>query len=107
MSGSIIYIHSNAMGHLMPMQVSLLPESLIAKAASERPDILVHSHVHHQVVRLGEGLATHLASLVVPDGLVDVGQVVRLYLVKASVVVADLGHHGRGLCGLAGRAGLS
>ena len=102
------------MGRLVPLQVSLLPESLIAKAASERPDILVHSHVHHQVVRLGEGLATHLAvlkdpvaSLVVPDGLVDVGQVVRLYLVKASVVVADLGHHGRGLCGLAGRAGLS
>ena len=94
--------------------MSLLPESLIAKAAAERPDVLVHSHVHHQVVRLGEGLATHLtvlkdpvASLVVPDGLVDVGQVVRLYLVKASVVVADLGHHGRGLCGLAGRAGLS
>ena len=103
------------MGRLVPLQVSLLPESLIAKAASERPDILVHSHVHHQVVRLGEGLATHLAvlkdpvaSLVVPDGLVDVGQVVRLYLMKASVVVADLGHHRRaGLCGLAGCAGLS
>ena len=102
------------MGRLVPLQVSLLPESLIAKAAAERPNVLVHPHVHHQVVRLGEGLATHLtvlkdpvASLVVPDGLVDVGQVVRLYLVKASVVVADLGHHGRGLCGLAGRAGLS
>ena len=94
MSGSIIYIHSNAMGHLMPMQVSLLPETIITMAAAERPNVLVQPHVHLQVVRLGEGLATHLASLVVPDGLVDVGQVV--------LVVADFGHHLGGLYDLAG-----
>ena len=43
--------------------MSLLSESLVAKAASERPDVFVHSHVYHQVVGLGEGFAAHLAVL--------------------------------------------
>ena len=86
----------------MPLQMSLLSESLVAKTAPERPDVLVHSHVYHQVVGLGEGLAAHLAiledpvtRLVVANGFVDVGQVVGLNLVKASVIVTDFGHHRR------------
>ena len=43
--------------------MSLLSESLVAKAAPERSDVLVHSHVYHQVVGLGEGLAAHLTIL--------------------------------------------
>jgi len=90
------------MCRLVPLQMSLLSESLVAKAAAERSDVLVHSHMHHQVVGLGEGLAAHLAvlkdpvaRLVVANGFVDVGQVVGLDLVKASVIVADFGHHRR------------
>ena len=96
-----------------------MPEGLVAKAATERPHILVHPHMYHQVIGLGKGFPTHLAifkdpvaGLVVANGLVDVGKVVGLDFVKASVVVADLGHHrtsGSGLCGLCrgARAGLS
>ena len=92
-----------------------MPEGLVAKAATERPYILVHSHMYHQVIGLGKGFPTHLAilkdpvaGLVVADGLVDVGKVVGLDFVKASVVVADLGHHrtsGSGLNGLGRGAG--
>ena len=82
--------------------MSLLSESLVAKAASKRPDILMHSHMNHQVVGFGEGLTAHLtiledpiAGFVVTNGLVDVGKVVGLNLVKTSVIVADFGHHRR------------
>ena len=71
--------------------------------------------MYHQVIGLGKGFSTHLAvlkdpvaGLVVADGFVDVGKVVRLDFVKASVVVADLGHHrtsGSGLGGLGRSAG--
>ena len=37
----------------------------------------------------------NLSYLVVTDGLVDICQVVGLNFVKASVIVADFGHHRR------------
>ena len=51
---------------LVPLQVGLLPEGLVAQLALERPHVLVHAHVHHQVVRLAERLAADLAVLELP-----------------------------------------
>ena len=51
------------MGRLVPLKMGLLPERLVAEGAVERPDVLVHPHVHHQVVRLAERLAAHLSVL--------------------------------------------
>ena len=45
----------------MALEVRLLSESLIAQRAGERSDVLVHAHVHHEVVRLGEGFPADLA----------------------------------------------
>ena len=38
--------------------MSLLTKSLVAKTTAEWPYVLMHSHMDHQVVRLGEGFAT-------------------------------------------------
>lgn len=80
--------------------MSLLPEGLVAEAAAEGSDVLMHTHMYHQVVGFGKGLTAHLpifkdpvTSLVVPYGLVDIGHIAGLDLVKASVVVAHLSHH--------------
>ena len=95
--------------------MSLLSESLVAKTAAERPDIFVHPHVDHQIVRFGKGLATHfpifkdpIASFVVANGLIDVGHVVGLDLVELTIIVAHLGHHWAfDSCGLGRFSGLS
>ena len=49
------------MSSFVALQMSLLTKGLIAEATAERPYVLVHSHVDHQVVRLGEGFATDFA----------------------------------------------
>ena len=41
--------------------MGLLSKGLVAKTAAKRPDIFVHPHVNHQIVRFGKGLATLLA----------------------------------------------
>lgn len=84
--------------------MGLLSKGLVAKTAAKRPDIFVHPHVNHQIVRFGKGLATHfpilkdpVAGFIVADSLIDVGHVVGLDLVEAgiaTVIVAHLGHHG-------------
>ena len=48
------------MRSFMSLQVSLLTESLLTNGAGERPYVLVHPHVHGQVVCLGENLPTDL-----------------------------------------------
>ena len=67
------HLDADAVGGLVPLEVRLLAEGLVAEGAVEGPDVLVHAHVHHQVVRLAERLAAHLpvlehpvARLVVP-----------------------------------------
>ena len=45
----------------MFLQMCLLPEGLAAMGATERPHVLVHSHVHIEIVVLFEPLATHFA----------------------------------------------
>ena len=88
------------MRRFVPLKMGLLPKGLVAKAAAKWPHILVHSHMNHQIVGFGKGLATHfpvfkdpIAGFVVANGLVDVGHVVGLHFMKATVVVAHLGHH--------------
>ena len=48
------------MSSFVALQMSLLTKGLVAKTTAERPYVLVHSHVDHQVVRLGEGFAADL-----------------------------------------------
>ena len=57
------HLDPDAVGGLVPLEVRLLAEGLVAEGAVEGPDVLVHAHVHHQVVRLAERLAAHLAVL--------------------------------------------
>ena len=46
------------MSSFVALQMSILTKGLVTEATAERPYIFVHSHVDHQVVRLGEGFAT-------------------------------------------------
>ena len=50
----------------MSLEMCLLPEGLAAMGATERPHVLVHSHVHIEIVVLFEPLATHFAVLKFP-----------------------------------------
>ena len=51
---------------LMFLQMCLLSEGLAAMGATERPHVLVHSHVHIEVVVLFEPLATQSTILQFP-----------------------------------------
>ena len=62
------------MRSFMSLQVSLLTESLLTNGAGERPYVLVHPHVHGQVVGLGENLPSDLPILKFPPACLVVNR---------------------------------
>ena len=65
-AGFILLDMSSVSPLLMCLHMRLLPEGLAAMGATERPHVLVHSHVHIEVVVLFEPLAAHLAVIEFP-----------------------------------------
>ena len=59
-------------GCLVSLKMGLLPEGLVTQRATEWSHIFMHAHVHHQVVRFGEGLTTEIKLKIIFSNLNDI-----------------------------------
>ena len=87
------------MSGLMSLQVSLLPESLFTYSAGERPNVLVHPHVHCEVVSLCKHFPTYLSIFKLPPTRFVVNRLDPLGR-QAAAGGGCAGHHRLNLAGL-------